>query len=57
MMTKLRRLWHLLDANDTRIRPKYIRSAATIWAYSLSPELDSDDWQLNTRIFSYHEAE
>jgi len=53
MMTELRRLWHLLDVNDIRIRPRYIRSAANIWADSLSRELDRDDWQLNPRIFDY----
>jgi hypothetical protein len=53
MMTELRRLWHLLDVNDISIRPRYIRSAANIWADSLSRELDRDEWQLNPRIFSY----
>jgi hypothetical protein len=53
MMTELRRLWHLLDVNDINIRPRYIRSAANIWADSLSRELDRDDWQLNPRIFAY----
>jgi hypothetical protein len=43
MRSELRRLWHLLDVNDIRIRPKYIRSAANIWADSLSRELDRDD--------------
>jgi hypothetical protein len=33
MMTELRLLWHLMDVNDIRIRPKYIRSAANIWAH------------------------
>jgi hypothetical protein len=32
----------LLDTNDIRIRPRYIRSAANIWAYSLNRELDRD---------------
>jgi hypothetical protein len=44
MMTELQRLWHLLDSNDISIRPRYIRSAANIWADSLSRELDRDDW-------------
>jgi hypothetical protein len=30
MMTELWRLWHMLDVNDIRIRPRYIRSAANI---------------------------
>jgi hypothetical protein len=53
MMTELRRLWHLLDVNDINTPPRYIRSAANIWADSLSRELDRDDWQLNPRIFAY----
>jgi hypothetical protein len=57
MVTELRRLWHLLDVNDIRIRPKYIRFAANIWAGSLSPKLNCDDWQLDMRIFSYLHAE
>jgi hypothetical protein len=43
MMTELRRLWHLMDANDMSTRPRYIRSAANIWADSLSRDLDRDD--------------
>jgi hypothetical protein len=53
MMTKSRRLWHLPDVNDIRIRPRHIRSAANILADSLIRELDRDDWQLNPRIFNY----
>jgi hypothetical protein len=53
MMTELLRLWHLLNFNDINLRPKYIRSATSIWSDSLSRELDRDDWQLNPRIFSY----
>jgi hypothetical protein len=49
-MTKLRRLWHLQDVIDIRIRPMYIRSAQKISADSLNRELDRDDWQLNPRI-------
>jgi hypothetical protein len=30
MMAELRRLWRLLDVNDIGIRPRYIRSAASI---------------------------
>jgi hypothetical protein len=32
MMTEMRRLWFLLDTNDVRIRPRYIRSSVNIWA-------------------------
>jgi hypothetical protein len=53
MMTELRRPWHLVDVNDISIRPRHIRSAASIWADSLSRELYRDDWQLNPRIFGY----
>jgi hypothetical protein len=49
MMTELRRLWFLLDNNEINIRPRYIRSAANIWADTLSHE----DWQLNPRIFDH----
>jgi hypothetical protein len=53
MMSELRRLWFLLDSNDISIRPRYIRSAANIWADTLSRELDCKDWQLNPRIFAH----
>jgi hypothetical protein len=53
MMEKLRRLWYLLDTNDIHIRPRYIRSAANVWADKLSRELDTEDWQLNPRIFEH----
>ena len=53
MMTELRRLWHLMDVSNINIRPRYIRSAANIWADSLCRELDREDWQLTPRIFSY----
>jgi hypothetical protein len=43
IMTELRRLLHLLDVNDNSIRPRYIRSAANMWADNLSRELDRDD--------------
>jgi hypothetical protein len=36
MMTELRRLWHLMNVHDIIIRTRYIRSAANIWADSLS---------------------
>jgi hypothetical protein len=53
MMAELRRLWHLLDTNDILIRPRYIRSAANVWADALSRELDTEDWQLNPRLFTH----
>jgi hypothetical protein len=52
MMDELRRMWYLLDTNDIRTRPRYIRSATNMWADTLSRELDIDDWQLSPLIFS-----
>jgi hypothetical protein len=43
MMEEVRRLWYLLDTNDIHIRPRYIRSAANVWADTLSRELDTED--------------
>jgi hypothetical protein len=51
MMSELRRLRYVLDTNDIRIRPRYIRSAANIRADFLSRELDIEEWQLNPRFF------
>jgi hypothetical protein len=56
MMTELRRLWYLLDTNDIHIRPRYIRSAADIWADTLCRELDTKDLQLNPRLFAHLQA-
>jgi hypothetical protein len=53
MMVELRKLWYIMDANDTNIRPRYIRSAANIWADGLSRELDMSDWLLNPRVFRH----
>jgi hypothetical protein len=53
MMTELRHLWYLLDHNDIHVRPRYIRSAANVWADTLSRELDTEDWQLNPRLFQH----
>eukprot|EP00873_Tetraselmis_striata_P046313 jgi/Tetstr1/466577/TSEL_011079.t1 len=53
MMEELRKLWHLLDIHDISIRPRYIHSAASVWADRLCRELDDSDWQLNPRIFAY----
>jgi hypothetical protein len=51
MMTKLRRLWYLLDTNNIHIRPMYIRSPANTWADKLSRHLDNNDWQLDPSVF------
>jgi hypothetical protein len=53
MMTKLRRMWYILDTNDIHIRPRYIRLAANIRADTLCRELDTEDRQLNPRLFTY----
>jgi hypothetical protein len=52
LMNELRRLWHLLGANDIRIRPRYICAPANIWPYGITKELDRDDWQLNPKILA-----
>jgi hypothetical protein len=56
MMTELRRLCFMLDTNDIYIRPRFIRSAANVWADTLSRELDKEDWQLNPRLFAHLQA-
>eukprot|EP00873_Tetraselmis_striata_P001373 jgi/Tetstr1/421637/TSEL_012577.t1 len=38
MMQELRRLWHLLDTHDIIIRPRYIQSAANVWADRLAAQ-------------------
>ena len=53
LMAELRKLWYLLDCNDIQLRPRYLRSAANVWADRLSRELDDADWTLNPRIFRY----
>ena len=53
MMLELRKLWFLLDTHGIHIRPRYIRSAANIWADSLSRELDSSDWSVAPKVFRY----
>jgi hypothetical protein len=51
LMRELRKLWWLLDTLDIKLRAKYIRSAANVWADKLSRERDLSDWQLNPHIF------
>ena len=51
MMSELRKLWYLLDNNDIWLQPRYIRSAANVWADRLSRELDTDDWLLHPSLF------
>jgi hypothetical protein len=52
MMTKLRKLWNLLDANGINVRARYVRSAASVWADRLKKHLDSDDSQLDPVLFT-----
>lgn len=52
LMTELRKLWYLLDTHDITLRPRYIRSAANIWADRLSREMDTSDWRFNPRYFN-----
>jgi hypothetical protein len=56
MMTELRRLWYILDTINIFIRPRYICSAANIWANTLSRELDIEDGQLNPHVFAHLQA-
>jgi hypothetical protein len=56
MMSELRKLFLLTDEHDIRIRTKYIRSAANIWADKLSRETDTSDWQLAPRVFRHLET-
>ena len=53
MMVEVRKLWYLLDTHDIKLRAKYIRSAANIWADKLSREIDTADWSLNPRLFRH----
>jgi hypothetical protein len=53
MMDELRKLWELIDTNNISVRSRYIRSAANVWADTLSSETDKDDWELNPRIFTF----
>ena len=53
MMCELRKLFLLIDRNDIKIRTQYIRSAANIWADSLSRVTDNSDWQLHRRVVEH----
>jgi hypothetical protein len=53
MMSELRKLFLLLDTYDIKIRTRYIRSAANIWADGLSRVTDNADWQLAPRVFQH----
>ena len=51
-MTELRKLWYIMDTNGIAIRPRYINTAANVWADRLSRELDRDDWALNNALLN-----
>jgi len=53
MMCELRKLFFLIDTHDIRIRTRYIRSAASVWADNLSRVTDNSDWQLAPRVFRH----
>jgi len=52
LMSLIRRLWWLLDCHDISISATYIRSAANVWADSLSRWVDTDDWRLSPTSFA-----
>eukprot|EP00873_Tetraselmis_striata_P020371 jgi/Tetstr1/440635/TSEL_028945.t1 len=41
---------------DIRLRARYIRSAANVWADRLSRHMDSDDWQVDPVLFAELDA-
>jgi hypothetical protein len=51
MMRELRKLFLLIDTYDIKIRTKYIRIAANVWANNLTRVTDNSDWQLAPRKF------
>jgi len=57
LMRELRKLFWLLDINNIRLYPKYIRSAANWWADALSRMDDDDDWKLHPRWFKQLDAD
>jgi hypothetical protein len=52
MMAELRHFMYLLDNNDIKIRLRYTRPSANIWADTLRRDMDIDNRQLNPLIFS-----
>eukprot|EP00873_Tetraselmis_striata_P007845 jgi/Tetstr1/428109/TSEL_018164.t1 len=56
LMAELLRLWCLLVSHDIRLRARYIRSAANVWADRLSRHLDSDDRQFDPVLFAEPDA-
>ena len=53
MVCKLRKLFLLLDTYEIKIRTRYIRSAANVWADNRSRVTDNSVWQLAPRKFRH----
>jgi hypothetical protein len=53
MMCELMKLFLLLDTYDIKIRTRYIRSAANVWAGKLPRVADNSDWRLAPRKFRH----
>jgi hypothetical protein len=51
LMAELRKLWWLLDSNEVEIRPRYIRSAANVWADALSRETGMAEAEVAQHLF------
>ena len=52
-MCEMRKLFLLADTYDIKIRTRYIRSAANVWADNLSRATDNSDWKLAPRKFRH----
>lgn len=52
LMAQVRKLWWLLDLLDVTLHPRYIRSAANVWADSLSRLPPRDEWQVSRSVFT-----
>ena len=53
MMCELNKLFLLIDTYDIKIRTRFIRSAANVWADNLSRVTDISDCQLAPREFRH----
>ena len=51
-MAQVRKLWWLLDMLDVTLHPRYIRSAANVWADSLSRLPPRDEWWVSRWVFT-----
>jgi ribonuclease HI len=56
LMSQLRKLWWALDMADITLHPRYIRSAANVWADKLSRIAPHDEWCVNTEVFKVLDA-